>query len=49
MKNTVVSTLIVLIVLIFIGSAIAEDINPKVVLDTSKGKIVLELYPDNAP
>jgi len=49
MKNAVVSTLIVLMVLIFIGSAIAEDINPKVVLDTSKGKIVLELYPDNAP
>jgi peptidyl-prolyl cis-trans isomerase B (cyclophilin B) len=49
MKNTVVSTLIVLIVLIFAGSAIAEDINPKVVLETSKGKIVLELFPDNAP
>jgi len=36
-------------ILIFAGSAISEDINPKVVLDTSKGKIVLELYPDNAP
>jgi cyclophilin family peptidyl-prolyl cis-trans isomerase len=31
------------------GSAVAEDINPKVVLETSKGKMVLELYPDNAP
>ena len=49
MKTMLVSTLIVLTILIFAGSAIAEDINPKVVLDTSKGKIVLELYPDNAP
>jgi len=31
------------------GFANAEDINPKVVLETTKGKIVLELYPDNAP
>ncbi len=31
------------------GSAIAADSNPKVVLDTSKGKIVLELYADKAP
>ena len=49
MKTTLVSTLIVLTILIFAGSAIAEDINPKVVLNTSKGKIVLELYPDKAP
>lgn len=49
MKTTLVSTLIVLTILIFAGSAIAEDINPKVVLETSKGKIVLELYPDKAP
>ena len=49
MKTTFVSTLIVLTILIFAGLAIAEDINPKVVLETSKGKIVLELYPDNAP
>ena len=49
MKTTLVSTLIILSLLILAGSAIAEDINPKVVLDTSKGKIVLELYPDYAP
>ena len=49
MNNTVVSTLIVLMMLIFIGSANAQDINPKVVFDTSKGKIVLELFPGNAP
>ncbi len=49
MKNTVISILIIFSLLIFAGSAITEDINPKVVLETSKGKIVLELYPDNAP
>ena len=49
MKTTLVSALIIFSLLIFTGSANAEDINPKVVLDTSKGKIVLELYPDNAP
>jgi peptidyl-prolyl cis-trans isomerase B (cyclophilin B) len=49
MKTTVVSILTIFSLLIFAGSAIAEDINPKVVLETSKGKIVLELFPDNAP
>jgi len=49
MKTAFVSTLVVLTILILAGSTIAEDINPKVVLETSKGKIVLELYPDNAP
>jgi peptidyl-prolyl cis-trans isomerase B (cyclophilin B) len=49
MKTTFVSTLVVLTILIFAWSAIAEDINPKVLLETSKGKIVLELYPDKAP
>ncbi len=49
MKTTLASILVILSILIFAGSAIAEDINPKVVLETSKGKIVLELFPDNAP
>ena len=49
MKTTFVSVLIIFSLLIFAGSAIAEDINPKVVLETSKGKIVLELYADKAP
>ena len=49
MKTTLVSVLIIFSLLIFAGSALSADINPKVVLDTSKGKIVLELYPDNAP
>jgi len=49
MKTTLASILVILSLLIFAGSAISEDINPKVVLDTTKGKIVLELYPDKAP
>jgi cyclophilin family peptidyl-prolyl cis-trans isomerase len=49
MKTTLASALIIFSILIFTGSVIAEDINPKVVLETSKGKIVLELFPDNAP
>lgn len=49
MKTTIVSVLIIFSLLIIAGSALSADINPKVVLDTSKGKIVLELYPDNAP
>lgn len=49
MKTALVSILMILSLLIFAGFANAEDINPKVVLETSKGKIVLELYPDNAP
>jgi len=49
MKFTLVSIIVIFSLLIFAGTAISEDINPKVVLETSKGKIVLELYPDNAP
>jgi cyclophilin family peptidyl-prolyl cis-trans isomerase len=49
MKTTIYSFFAILGLLIFAGSVIAEDINPKVVLETSKGKIVLELYPDYAP
>ena len=40
MKTTLVSVLTICSLLIFAGSAIAEDINPKVVFETSKGKIV---------
>ena len=50
MKTIVMSIFALVAVALFLGgSAVAEDINPKVVLETSKGKIVLELYPDNAP
>ena len=48
MKKT---TLFVLIffVLMFAGIQPVSAENPKVVLDTSRGKIVLELYPEKAP
>jgi len=49
MKKTVISVLIILGLLLFAGSAMSADNNPKVVLETSKGAIVLELYPDKAP
>ena len=49
MKTTVVSTLIILGILVFAGSAITADTNPKIVLETSKGRIVLELYSEKAP
>ena len=49
MKTTMVYVLTLFSVLIFAGSALSEDINPKVELETSKGSIVLELYVDNAP
>jgi len=49
MKTKVIFVLTIFSLLIFAGSANAEEINPKVVLETTKGNIVLELYPDNAP
>ncbi|UCD77241.1 MAG: peptidyl-prolyl cis-trans isomerase [Desulfobacterales bacterium] len=49
MKSKIFSTLIILGVLFFAGSALTADNNPKVALDTSKGAIVLELFPDKAP
>lgn len=49
MKTAIIATLLILGVLLFAGSALTADSNPKVVLDTSKGKIVLELYPGKAP
>jgi cyclophilin family peptidyl-prolyl cis-trans isomerase len=49
MKTTFICAVVLFSLIVFAGSGIAEDINPKVVLETSKGKIVLELYPDNAP
>ena len=45
MKRTMIS---IIIVLIFTSAAIAGD-NPRVELDTTKGKIILELYADKAP
>ena len=49
MKSTLVAALISLCLLFSAGSMIAADSNPRVVLETSKGKIVLELFPDKAP
>ena len=49
MKLTFANVLMVISAMVFTG---AEDVaaeNPKVLLDTSKGEIVLELYPDKAP
>jgi peptidyl-prolyl cis-trans isomerase B (cyclophilin B) len=49
MKNVFVAIIAVFGLLIMGGSTPASESNPKVVLDTSKGKIVLELYPGKAP
>ena len=49
MKFTFANALIVIGAMVFTG---AEDVaaeNPKILLDTSKGEVVLELYPDKAP
>jgi cyclophilin family peptidyl-prolyl cis-trans isomerase len=49
MKAMMISILIVLGVSLTAGAADKPAANPKVVLDTSKGKIVLELYLQKAP
>ena len=49
MKAIMISILIVLGVSLAAGAAEKPAANPKVVLDTSKGKIVLELYLQKAP
>lgn len=49
MKKTLISMLLIISLVLVSGSAIAEDPNPKVVLNTSKGQIILELYADKAP
>jgi peptidyl-prolyl cis-trans isomerase B (cyclophilin B) len=48
MKRLIVSLLMVFVVM-FAGLPAVSAENPRVVLDTSKGRIVLELYPDQAP
>ena len=45
MKRTLIS---IIIVLALVFAAIAGD-NPKIEMDTTKGKIILELYADKAP
>jgi len=49
MKAALVATLLTLGAFLFAGSALTADGNPKVILDTSKGKIVLALFPAKAP
>ncbi|MFC1580947.1 peptidylprolyl isomerase [Thermodesulfobacteriota bacterium] len=49
MKNICISTLLALLVCVFSFGSVSADDDPKVVIDTSKGKIILELYPFNAP
>ena len=49
MKINFVATLITLGAMVSAGVANAASENPQVVLETSKGKIVLELYPQKAP
>jgi len=49
MKNLFVSALFILTTVVPAGAEEAAKGNPKVVLDTSKGKIVFELFADKAP
>jgi cyclophilin family peptidyl-prolyl cis-trans isomerase len=49
MKINFVATLITLGAMVISGAENVAAENPKVLLDTSKGEIVLELYPDKAP
>jgi cyclophilin family peptidyl-prolyl cis-trans isomerase len=49
MKALMISIIIVLCVALIAGAADKPGDNPKVVLDTTKGKIVIELYLQKAP
>ena len=49
MKIKIIVALIVIGVLAAAGVSLAAAGNPKVELDTSKGKIVIELFPEKAP
>ena len=49
MKALMISILIILSVSLAAGAAEKSVVNPKVVLDTSKGRIVIELYLQKAP
>jgi hypothetical protein len=49
MKALIISMVIVLGVVLTVGAADQPVGNPKVVLETSKGQIVIELYLQKAP
>ncbi len=42
-------TALLLLAVLAVPAAVAEGSNPRVALETSKGSVVLELYPDRAP
>ena len=49
MKIKLIVVLAALVSLVMVGEIMAADGNPKVEVETNKGKIVIELYPDKAP
>ena len=49
MKFTFANALIVISAMVFTGTEDVAAENPQILLDTSKGEVVLELYPDKAP
>lgn len=49
MKKALVFVLIALVMVLPAAAADKKNTNPTVLLDTSEGQIVLELYPDKAP
>jgi hypothetical protein len=49
MKVFLISIMMVLLVSLTAGAADKPGDNPRVVLDTTKGKIVIELYLQKAP
>jgi len=49
MKIKLIVVLATLVSLVMVGEIMAADGNPKVEMDTSKGKMVIELFPEKAP
>ena len=49
MRRSTLFSVVVIIMATLVGAAYAASDNPQVVLETSKGTLVLELYPDRAP
>ena len=49
MKIKLIVVFAALVSLVMVSETMAADANPKVEMETSKGKIVIELFPDKAP
>jgi len=49
MKIKLIVVLAALVSLVMVGETMAADGNPKVEMETSKGKMVIELFPEKAP